>query len=439
MAKSGRAAAAAAPEANALQPRTAVYEWGGPIGGLCMVAFLPTLVIALNSLCAGTQCSVMQATHLPTLMADVVREAWPMVPTAVGIELAWLAAHAVFSVLPIGRLVHGGQLRNGERLAYRMNAIHAFALSHAVLFGLHYTGVFNLAAVADLYHPLMIGAILISFAMATALYAASYRGRHVLTALGGNSGNPLYDFWIGRELNPRTGPLDWKMMCELRPGLIGWSILNWAFVCKAVELGTATPSIVLIAACESFYVLDGLLLEAGNLTMMDIVTDGFGFMLAFGDLAWVPFTYTLQTKYLVHHPARLSPLHLCLCAALTVGGYTIFRGANTEKDRFRNDPTDARVRHLRVMKTSKGKSLIISGYWGMCRHPNYVGDWLMALGWAAFSGTAELLPYFHPVYFGVLLMHRQLRDEQQMLEKYGKEDWKAFCRIVKYRLLPYIY
>ena len=30
------------------------------------------------------------------------------------------------------------------------------------------------------------------------------------------------------------------------------------------------------------------------LTTMDITTDGFGFMLSFGDLAWVPFTYSVQ-------------------------------------------------------------------------------------------------------------------------------------------------
>ena len=35
---------------------------------------------------------------------------------------------------------------------------------------------------------------------------------------------------------------------------------------------------------------------------MDITTDGFGYMLAFGDLAWVPFTYSLQARpeYLAH-------------------------------------------------------------------------------------------------------------------------------------------
>lgn len=39
---------------------------------------------------------------------------------------------------------------------------------------------------------------------------------------------------------------------------------------------------------------------------MDLMHDGFGFMLAFGDLVWVPFTYTLQAYYLVSHPNALS-------------------------------------------------------------------------------------------------------------------------------------
>lgn len=45
---------------------------------------------------------------------------------------------------------------------------------------------------------------------------------------------------------------------------------------------------------QAWYVVDALLHEKAILTTMDITTDGFGFMLVFGDLAWVPFTYSLQ-------------------------------------------------------------------------------------------------------------------------------------------------
>lgn len=35
-------------------------------------------------------------------------------------------------------------------------------------------------------------------------------------------GNVVYDFFKGRELNPRIRNFDLKFFCEMRPGLIGW-------------------------------------------------------------------------------------------------------------------------------------------------------------------------------------------------------------------------
>lgn len=35
-------------------------------------------------------------------------------------------------------------------------------------------------------------------------------------------GNLIYDFFKGRELNPRIKDFDLKFFCEMRPGLIGW-------------------------------------------------------------------------------------------------------------------------------------------------------------------------------------------------------------------------
>lgn len=425
---------------NPLQPRTTQYEWGGPFGAAMVVVFLPFIVVTLNALCSEDSCSVPASLEvLKSRLGEFLLDSLTHLLEALFVELMWMVAHSLFYLCPIGRVVRGITLRNGHTLEYRLNAIHAFVISHAAVFVLHYLGVINISYLCIIFPSLVLASIIISVIMSLEFFFASYRNEEVLTALGGNSGNFFYDFWVGRELNPRTGFLDWKFMCELRPGLIGWSLLNWAFVVYSYQIGQLSGSIIFIALFHTFYVADGLLLEAGNLTMMDITTDGFGFMLCFGDLAWVPFTYTLQTKFLCYHPVFRSPLMQCLSVVLVTLGYCLFRGANTQKDRFRSNPLDPRVSHLRVMKTSKKKSLLISGFWGWCRHPNYVGDWLMALGWASFTGVGALLPYFHPIYFGSLLIHRQLRDEEQMLQKYGDEDWKKFCSIVKYRLIPYVY
>ena len=43
-------------------------------------------------------------------------------------------------------------------------------------------------------------------------------------------------------LNPRVGALDLKEFCELRPGLIGWVVLNLGMAAKQLELhGKVTP------------------------------------------------------------------------------------------------------------------------------------------------------------------------------------------------------
>lgn len=51
---------------------------------------------------------------------------------------------------------------------------------------------------------------------------------------------------------------------------------------------------------------------------MDIIYEGFGFMLSFGDLAWVPFLYSLQGRYILEHP--LSMPWYCLVGISLLNG-----------------------------------------------------------------------------------------------------------------------
>lgn len=69
---------------------------------------------------------------------------------------------------------------------------------------------------------------------------------------------------------------------------------------------------------------------------MDITTDGFGFMLAIGDLTWVPFVYSLQARYLVFRQIELGYALAAGILAVNGLGYYIFRAANGEKNDFRN-------------------------------------------------------------------------------------------------------
>lgn len=76
---------------------------------------------------------------------------------------------------------------------------------------------------------------------------------------------------------------------------------------------------------------------------MDITTDGFGFMLSTGDLVWVPWTYSLQARYLAFFPNTLGLVGVLAVLTVHMVGYYIFRVSNLEKNDFRkgNNPKSA--------------------------------------------------------------------------------------------------
>mmetsp|Transcript_19337 Transcript_19337/g.32406 ORF Transcript_19337/g.32406 Transcript_19337/m.32406 type:complete len:317 (+) Transcript_19337:553-1503(+) len=296
-------------------------------------------------------------------------------------------------------------------------------------------GRFPLEYIYDNYVQLATGAMMFSNILAVYVYVKSFH-KGALLAKGGNTGNMLYDFFIGRELNPRLGDFDIKEFCELRPGLIGWMIVNAACVVKQYQLlGRVTPAMILINVFQGLYVFDGLYHERAILTTMDITSDGFGWMLAFGDLAWVPFTYSLQARYLVENSPELSLPYILFTCALNFTGYTIFRGANSEKDRFRRDPNAPEVAHLETITTKSGRKLLVSGWWGMARKINYTGDWFMGCAWCLTTGFGCALTYFYAIYFAILLIHRASRDNHACSEKYGA-DWPKYKAKVPAVFIP---
>ena len=87
---------------------------------------------------------------------------------------------------------------------------------------------------------------------------------------------------------------------------------------------------MLLVNCSSSVRWDALYSRRSILTTMDITTDGFGFMLAFGDLSWVPSR--AQAPWLPG-VLRCSIVYLALVliTLLHFTGYVVFRGANSQK------------------------------------------------------------------------------------------------------------
>ncbi len=80
----------------------------------------------------------------------------------------------------------------------------------------------------------------------------------------------------------------------------------------------------------------------------------------------------------------------------------------------------------------------------------------MALAWSLPTEFNTPITYFYVIYFSVLLIHRQRRDDENCEKKYVYllssvsladkghrcrygEDWEKYKKMVPYRIIPYVY
>lgn len=120
-------------------------------------------------------------------------------------------------------------------------------------------------------------------------------------------------------------------------------------------------------------------------------------------------------------------------------GFSIFRGANGQKDQFRRDPTHPSVSHIKTIDTKRGTKLMVTGWWGLARKINYTGDLLMGLAWCMTTGFQTPVTYFYFIYFAILLVHRAMRDDEACTKKYGEEDWNRYKKAVPYLFVPGVF
>jgi len=476
------------------------FEFGGPLGAFGITVVLPILVYSFFFLCNDVSGCPAPALLTPsTLTLNKLKAQTPWPENGIwglhdtGVTL-WVSAYyfllLFLQLLLPGEEVEGQQLDCGGRHMYKFNSFESalVILSGLAVGTVMYGSSFVVwTYIWDNLIQILTANMLIATSTCIYTYLCSFSvprpGQPNLEnrelAKGGHTGNIIYDFFIGRELNPRIILPDWipfgmggqvidiKAFNEMRPGLTGWLILNLAFIAAQHRRhGHVSDSIILITAFQALYVMDALYMESAITTTMDITRDGFGYMLSFGDLVWVPFFYSTQARYLAVYPLQLGARGIAGILAIQGLGYYLFRSANNQKNRFRQNPNDERVKHLTYIETSAGSRLLTSGWWGTARHINYCGDFIMSFSYCLPTGVSGYIvhhytnpvtgtvhteveqgdargwgmvfTYLYIIYFGVLLVHRAMRDDEKCRMKYGN-DWDRYCGLVRWRIIPGVY
>uniref|UniRef100_A0A5F9DPZ7 Delta(14)-sterol reductase TM7SF2 n=1 Tax=Oryctolagus cuniculus TaxID=9986 RepID=A0A5F9DPZ7_RABIT len=480
------------------QSSQAPLEFGGPLGAAVLLLLLPATMIHLLLVARSGPARLLgPPPYLPGLEA-----LWS--PRALLLLLGWLGLQAALYLLPARQVAEGQELKDKSRLRYPINGFQALVLT-ALLVVLGLAAGLPLRALPDMLLPLAFAATLTAFVFSLLLYLKAQAAPASALAPGGKSGNPIYDFFLGRELNPRIYSFDFKYFCELRPGLIGWgrarklSVRAWSRTGGMAHLAAARqdkagkssggphqpgpaaaggraagePLAGHVAGQRLPAALRGrraverggcahhhghharrLWLHAGfrgpgvgplHLQPAGPVpaappsaagaAHGLGHLppqwsVSKGRQPRPLLSLPLSVTRAIQHPLgrcgasgralapgaglgvpgvgqaalTASPDHASLPTAV---GYYIFRGANSQKNTFRKNPSDPRVAgepglrgpwlwqpspsdppparlssDLETIPTATGRRLLVSGWWGMVRHPNYLGDLLMALAWS---------------------------------------------------------
>lgn len=176
-----------------------------------------------------------------------------------------------------------------------------------------------------------------------------------------------------------------------------------------------------------------------------------GFMLTFWNLAGVPLSYCHCTLYLANHdPSEYAHpkwlLAILFPAYLFV--YWVWDTANSQKNHFRRKERGSdydrktfpvlpwrEVHNPKIIRTDTGKNLLAGGWYGLARKIHYTCDLYFALNWGLITGFKSPFPWFYPVFFSLMIIHRAARDIQRCRQVYG-EAWKQYERQVPYLFIP---
>jgi Delta14-sterol reductase len=343
-----------------------------------------------------------------------------------------LALFVLTMIVP-GKKQKGAALADGSRLTYKLNGLALFGITVLAIALGYWLDLFSIAILYRYFWGAFIAANVLSVAMTLALFVLGKSARDVH-----RHGGPLglvKDLWYGVELNPNWLGVDVKLF-SYKPSLIGLAVINWSFGFAQYEaLGYLTTQMMLYQAFTFIYVFNYFQFEYGMLYTWDIVQERFGFMLVWGDYAFVPFAYSIVGWFLVDQTRDIPAWAGAILAMTFLAGLWIFRGANQQKDEFKRDP---KIKIWGRPAETIGGKILVSGFWGVGRKLNYTGEIMVYWSFTLLVGFDSIIPYLLPIWLMALLSHRAWRDDKRCRQKYGAL-WEQYCRRATFKMVPFIY
>jgi len=342
----------------------------------------------------------------------------------------------LMAFLPVGNAV-----KAASGATVRMNGFATLLAFLACVPALVYRKV-DVSFVGKNYYHLMTSTLLCSVLSAAGAYVKSRWAKKSALNPKGSTGNFIVDFYYGREFNPSMGGFDVKLVA-FRASMIALALVNVLLVLDSVNAsrGVVNGAVMATAAFQIIYAIDAMYFEEYFFFSHEAMNSGYGFSLAFNFLTF-PFIPTLVTRYVIAKAPALTAFQLTSVVALNVLGYFIFRSSETNRCEMAKNPSNPALRHLDSISAVGGKRILCSGWNGMVRYPNHLGEILMFWSWVmpavSVAGRVDLLIYYLPIMCTLCTLFNISEKNRKNKRKYGTA-WDTYCERVRSNLIPKIY
>jgi len=346
---------------------------------------------------------------------------------------------------------------NNRQYIYKCNALASWYITLVLVAVLHLTGIVRLTILADQFGSVLCVAVICSDILSVIIHVYALQTKQTCRM----THSPIYDFFMGIWLNPRIRILgqdvDLKMLAEVR---LSWLLLFLLIISAALKqyevFHTISWPMIFILTAQLLYINACIKGEECIPVTWDIFYEKWGWMLIYWNLAGVPFVYAFHAYYILVNSLRTEnlnegtsmPLIIILFIVLFLS-YYIWDSSLSQKIRFRMQQQGIYVtrnafpqvpwnviKNPEYLKTECGSPLLVDGYFKYCRKPQYTTDICMATCWAlSCHQWLGVLPYFYPIFFFSMIIHRYTRDMARCEAKYGN-DWKIYCKRVPYAFIP---
>lgn len=340
----------------------------------------------------------------------------------------------VLHVIVPGRWV-AGYARDevsGDRLVYRLNGPRVLAIVVGLYFAGGALGLFSWDYLYVHRWECMASACALGLVFTAAVVGGAPRRRGLAA-----------DLYLGRRADPQLlgGYVDAKMFLYLvGAAALQLNLLSYAAHHVLAYPGDPSPGVLVHVGLFSFFLWEYLFFEEVHLYTYDFVAERVGFKLGWGCLVFYPFFYAVGLGSAAALPNPGGAGLLPVWAGLFFVGWALARGANLQKFWFKTAPGRVAFGVLRPEAIEAGgRRVLVSGFWGLSRHINYLGEIVMATALTLCLGyPGEWAPWLYPLYYLALLVPRQIADDRRCAAKYGAL-WEEYRRRVRWRIVPGLY